>query len=1057
MNRLARSSLVLAIGPLALGGCGDSTEPPAPRPAAIAVTPSTAEMPALGQTVQLTAEVRDQDGRLMTGAVLAWSTSAPSVAIVSASGLVTAASNGVATITATSGSVSGSAAVTVAQAVSAIAISPAADTLVSLGDTVRLMAQASDANGHAVAGSVFTWESGNTAVATLDASGLATAMGNGTATITAAADAVSGTATVTVAQAAASVVVTPTKGSLELADTVRLSAEAFDATGHRIAAAVFIWRSSAPTVARVEQTGLVTGTGEGTTAITVSMRGASAVAEITVVNPDRVALVALYHSTNGPYWHRSDNWLTDAPLGDWWGVTTDEGGRVSQIELGNYPGFGSSSGNFLSGPIPGELGTLDHLEVLYLHGFDLSGPIPAELENLTALRTLKLLSNGHHLGITGMVPPWLGNLTELTHLHLQGSLHGEIPPELANLKNLKELSISSLGTRSSGGSGSPPGKRLTGPIPFWLGSLTNLETLGLTGHFTGSIPVELGKIRKLKKLWLNGARLYGAVPTELQDLEGLQVLALDSVCRLQNRIRPSVCENHDDLCAPSDAMLAWLRDQHRIDYIARCGSGAAHLTQATQSSELAVPLVEGRAAVLQVFDVAAPARARFFVDGALVYGMEVPQFDAPPTPVEASRRQQAAGQAMVPGSVVKPGLEIVVEGEGWRIPQTGRQPIDVREVPTFELTVIPFQHPDWPDSLIVGQAQAMATAPETNPLLAYATTLLPVSDWSVTAHKAVWSDVASLRKRVPLVSAIRAMEGGTGYWMGLSSHGGDALGVATIGGWASVSVRDAATIAHELGHNLGLRHTPGVGRGVDPEYPYPGNMIGAWGFAVQGVCAFYGLYEPVRVWCRAAAGEQVSPFTPDVMSYARHVWISDYHFRKALTHRVEVEASAGALFATPTRTLLLWGGTDEHGAPFLDPAFVVNSVPVLPDSAGSYTLTGRDGDGRELFSVAFTMPVVADANKEAGAFVYTLPVQSGWEALASVTLRTPDGRTAALDGATDRPMTILRDARTGRVRGILNGPNSVAQPEVGDAAWAPVAGATAITSRGIPTAETWHR
>ena len=52
MIRLTRPCIrVLAIAPLALAGCGDTTEPPAPRPAAVAVTPSHAEIPALGQTV----------------------------------------------------------------------------------------------------------------------------------------------------------------------------------------------------------------------------------------------------------------------------------------------------------------------------------------------------------------------------------------------------------------------------------------------------------------------------------------------------------------------------------------------------------------------------------------------------------------------------------------------------------------------------------------------------------------------------------------------------------------------------------------------------------------------------------------------------------------------------------------------------------------------------------------------------------------------------------------------------------------------------------------------
>ena len=43
---------------------------------------------------------------------------------------------------------------------------------------------------------------------------------------------------------------------------------------------------------------------------------------------DRAALVALYNATDGPNWVSNENWLTDAPLGEWYGVDTDASGRV---------------------------------------------------------------------------------------------------------------------------------------------------------------------------------------------------------------------------------------------------------------------------------------------------------------------------------------------------------------------------------------------------------------------------------------------------------------------------------------------------------------------------------------------------------------------------------------------------------------------------------------------------------------------------------------------------------------------------------------------------------
>ncbi|MFG1691469.1 putative Ig domain-containing protein [Gemmatimonadota bacterium] len=107
---------VLAITCLSLS-CGDSsggtTEPEAPRATSVTVTPSTATLEILGATIQLSVQVRDQHGQVMSGASASWNSSAPGVASVSTSGLVTAVSVGSTTITAASGSASGSAVVTV--------------------------------------------------------------------------------------------------------------------------------------------------------------------------------------------------------------------------------------------------------------------------------------------------------------------------------------------------------------------------------------------------------------------------------------------------------------------------------------------------------------------------------------------------------------------------------------------------------------------------------------------------------------------------------------------------------------------------------------------------------------------------------------------------------------------------------------------------------------------------------------------------------------------------------------------------------------------------------
>ena len=96
-----------------LNGCGGDdahTAPLAPEPPVptrVAVSPATVELNALGATVKLTAEVMDQNGRVMAGATVTWGSGDGTVATVDATGLVTVAGNGDATITASAGSASG--------------------------------------------------------------------------------------------------------------------------------------------------------------------------------------------------------------------------------------------------------------------------------------------------------------------------------------------------------------------------------------------------------------------------------------------------------------------------------------------------------------------------------------------------------------------------------------------------------------------------------------------------------------------------------------------------------------------------------------------------------------------------------------------------------------------------------------------------------------------------------------------------------------------------------------------------------------------------------------
>ena len=48
---------------------------------------------------------------------------------------------------------------------------------------------------------------------------------------------------------------------------------------------------------------------------------------------DRAVLVELYNATNGANWEINTNWNSSAPLDQWYGVDTDESGRVTELNL----------------------------------------------------------------------------------------------------------------------------------------------------------------------------------------------------------------------------------------------------------------------------------------------------------------------------------------------------------------------------------------------------------------------------------------------------------------------------------------------------------------------------------------------------------------------------------------------------------------------------------------------------------------------------------------------------------------------------------------------------
>src|SRR5438309_4671796 len=185
--------------------------------ASVSVSPASASVQ-VGNTVQLTAAPKDANGNPLSGRTVTWSSSNPSVATVDGTGLVTSVVAGSATITATSEGQSGTASVTVSSVpVASVAVSPATASL-SVGQTAQLTATPKDANGNPLIGRAVTWSTTNGSVATVSATGLVTAAGAGSATITATSEGKSGTASVTV---------TPVTGQFAIGDSVQTTVAAW--------------------------------------------------------------------------------------------------------------------------------------------------------------------------------------------------------------------------------------------------------------------------------------------------------------------------------------------------------------------------------------------------------------------------------------------------------------------------------------------------------------------------------------------------------------------------------------------------------------------------------------------------------------------------------------------------------------------------------------------------------------------------------------------------------------------------------------------------------------
>ena len=446
-----------------------------------------------------------------------------------------------------------------------------------------------------------------------------------------------------------------------------------------------------------------------------------------------------------------------------------------------------------------------------------------------------------------------------------------------------------------------------------------------------------------------------------------------------------------------------------------------YATQAAQGPKNTTPLVAGRPALLRIFLVAdrdgdfeTEVRVTLLQGEDVVFERLLVSEGDIAVQVDESDLNTSFNVG-IPGSALEPGVGLVVEidpkckapldpASVTRYPETGAMELRVVKPQTFRQVFVPTLEIRSPDYSVFEWLDGIGPDSEQ---MRYTRNLLPVSEIEVEVHDTLWTNADlgtedGWMQWINEIQALNIQEGRRGYYYGVvGSTSTDIGGFAKFGVPWSVGLSDSRIYTHEIGHNMDLEHADcGDAGGPDPNYPYGDGSIGIWGYDFEAEA----LVDPAD--------------HKDFMSYCNPAWVSDYHFAKALAHRLDGDAGVdldGGSSASRANMLVVWGSVRD-GELKLDPAFVVEGPAELPETDGPYRIEGLGADARTRFSLSFS-PEPLDHG--GSTFVYFVPWNPEWAAsLDRMVLTGPEGRyTLTRDG--HPALAVLTDPSAGTIRAIV--------------------------------------